>query len=202
MRHLDRCCLVVGLPGYGQRRQRGDDLSPPVLAATLLANLDALHLSPVVLVGHSSSCQIVAEAAAAGTHSVAGLVLIGPTTDPAARAWVRLTTRWLRTAGHERLRTVPSLIRQYARTGPVAMFRAMATCRRHDIAVAVAATSAPLLVLRGARDRIATAPWVRHVAACGEGHASTLPAGAHLVLMTHGSLVAAKVRKYLDHHAL
>jgi len=202
MRHLHRRCLVVGLPGFGQPAQRGDDLSPPVLAAALLANLDALHLPPVVLVGHSSSCQIVAEAAAAGSHRVAGLVLISPTTDPAARAWVLLTTRWLRTARHERPWTVPSLIRQYAKTGPVAMSRAMAACRRHDITVAVAATGAPLLVLRGARDRIATAPWVGHVAACGHGHASTVPAGAHLVLMTHGSLVATKVRRYLDHHAL
>ena len=202
MRHLDRRCLVVLVPGFGQPAQRGSDLSPPALAGRLVADLDALHLPPVVLVGHSSSCQIVAEAAAAAPGRVAGLVLIGPTTDPAACTWGRLVIRWLRTARHERPSMIPSLTRQYARTGLLAMFRAMDAARCHEITAAVAATASPVLVLRGTHDRIAMRPWVDHVARLAKGKARTLPAGGHMVVMTHGQLVAAAMQAHLLDHGM
>ena len=202
MRHVDRRCLVAPVPGFGQPARRDWDLSPPALAAGLLTDLNALRLPPAVLVGHSSSCQVVAEAAAAAPGRVAGLVLIGPTTDPAANTWGRLVIRWLRTARHERPSMIPSLTRQYARTGLVAMFRAMDAARCHEITAAVATASAPVLVLRGTHDRIATRPWVDEVARLGNGQARTLPAGAHMVVMTHGPLVAAAMRAHLRHHGL
>jgi len=171
------------------------------LAADLLATLDRLDLPPVVLVGHSASCQVVAEAAAAAPDRVVGLVLIGPTTDPAARTWWRLGMRWLRTAVHERPRLVPSLVRQYARTGMWSMFRAMDAARGHEITAALSTAGVPVLVLRGTHDRIATKPWVDRLATLGNGQATVLPAGAHMVVMAQGPLVAAAVRDHLARHS-
>src|SRR4051794_41597721 len=65
---------------------------PPVddLAVRLLA---ALGEGPVVLAGHSQSCQVVA--AAARDPRVRGVVLFGPTTDPRMRPLPVLAWRWV-----------------------------------------------------------------------------------------------------------
>ena len=195
MRCLDHPCLVVTLSGFGQRARLGSDLSPPALARRLVA--DRRMPRQGVLVGHSSSCQIVAEAAAIAPDRVAGLVLIGPTTDPTGRIWRRLATRWLATAVHEDPRMVPSLIRQYARTGLLSILRSMEAARRHDIDAALARAEVPLLVVRGRHDRIPPEPWVTHLAEVGGGHAETLPAGGHMIIWTHGRSVADAMRRQL-----
>ena len=69
---------VVRLPGMG--------LPGPVPSLETLADrlLDGAGEGPLVLVGHSQSCQVVA--VAARDPRVAGVVLLGPTTDPRLRS--------------------------------------------------------------------------------------------------------------------
>ena len=198
MRALNSRCLLSTVSGFGEPAPPGSDLSPPALATRLLADLARQRLRGVVLVGHSSSCQVVAEAAASAPDRVVGLVLIGPTTDPSARTWGRMAMRWLATAIHERPWMVPSLARQYARTGLVSMARSMDAARRHDISAALSAVNVPLLVLRGRHDRIARQPWIDHLAEVGRGDARTLPAGAHMIVWTHGTRVAEAMQQVLQ----
>src|SRR5690606_8308668 len=177
---------------------RSTDLDPCALAERLLARIDA-H-GPVVLVGHSASCQVVA--AAAARTRVAGLVLVGPTTDPRAVGWPTLAARWLRTAGHERPGQVPRLAHDYARTAPGAMLRGMAAARRHRIERALAGVDCPVLVVRGRHDRIAPADWTAALAAAApRGRAHTLPAGAHMVPITHPAAIAAVIAEFLGRTA-
>ena len=82
---------VALLPGFGERAPRAADLRPAALAEMLLDRWCPPD-GAVVLVGHSASCQIVAEAARRRPDRVAGLVLVGPTTDP-RRADVRESVR-------------------------------------------------------------------------------------------------------------
>src|SRR5829696_5114250 len=91
---------VVHLPGMGLR-----ETVPPleILADRLVA---ALGEGPVVLVGHSQSCQVVV-AAAQRSPRVVAVVLLGPTTDPRLRRPFVLARRWLATAVREPLRQVP-----------------------------------------------------------------------------------------------
>src|SRR3712207_2734699 len=69
--------VVVRLPGMG--------LPGPVPPLEVLAGLllDELWERPVVLAGHSQSCQVVA--VAARDPRVRAVVLFGPTTDPRLR---------------------------------------------------------------------------------------------------------------------
>lgn len=57
----------------------------------------------MVLLGGSFGCQVVVDAVVRRPCRNAGLVLVGPVVDPAARGFVRQLLRWLRNAPHERL---------------------------------------------------------------------------------------------------
>jgi pimeloyl-ACP methyl ester carboxylesterase len=124
---------VVELPGFGLPAPRGTELGPDDLARLLLTRLDESGVARAVLLGHSASCQIVVQAAVRDPHRVTALVLVGPTTDPRARSWLGLAGRWLRTAAWERPGQAPRLVRDYRRTGLIAMGRGMNAARRDRI---------------------------------------------------------------------
>jgi pimeloyl-ACP methyl ester carboxylesterase len=192
--------LVARLPGYGERPTRNDDLRPSSLGARVAEEWLADRSGPIVVMGHSASCQIVAHAAALAGDRVAALVLVGPTTDPRAGSWVRIAERWLRTAVHERPEQLPLLARTYARTGPVWMLRAMDAARREDVRDRLRDVGCPVLVVRGHHDRICPEDWARELVALSPpaSRAVTLDRGAHMVPLTHGDMLAAVVRGALD----
>lgn len=186
------------LPGYGESARRDKDLHPRSLAKELITDLPE-ELTSMVVLGHSASCQIAAHVAAMAPSRVAGLILVGPTTDPRGATWSRLVCRWLATAQHETPRQVPILVRQYRRTTLRAMLRAMEVARGDAIEDPLSHTTAPILVVRGRHDRICPESWGAAVVGCG-GPGSrlvTLEAGGHMVPLTHGHLVAAAVVDFL-----
>ena len=188
---------VVLLPAFGHRAPRMKDVAPESLADLLLADLPT-HI-PVVLIGHSASCQIVAEVALREPDRVAGLVLVGPTTDPRAATWPGLVRRWLRTAAHEHSSQIPLLVRAYARTGLVSMARGMDAARRHRLDRTLAGVTCPVLVVRGRADAICPADWAAALAAAApQGSVETLPAGAHMVPVTHPEALAARIAAFVD----
>lgn len=148
----------------------------------------------MVLLGHSASGQIVVEAAVRAPERAAGLVLVGPTMDPRAAGCAALAARWARTAGWERPGQLSTLLRDYRRTGPVSMARALDGARRHRVDRVLRRVRCPVLVVRGRRDRIAPADWTRALADLApDGRTVTLDGGAHMVPITHPHLLAAAV---------
>jgi pimeloyl-ACP methyl ester carboxylesterase len=201
-RTLDRLpavpSAVVELPGYGLPPAPGASLCPGDLARLLLARLDELAVDRAVLFGHSASCQLVAQAAASAPERVAALVLVGPTTDPRGASWPGLVGRWLGTAAAERPWQVPQLVRDYHRTTLRGMARGMDAARRHRIDHALVAVGCPVLVVRGRHDRIAPRDWTEALAALApRGRAVTLPAGAHMVPLTHPAALAALIGSFV-----
>jgi pimeloyl-ACP methyl ester carboxylesterase len=177
---------VVLLPGMG--------LSEPVpsldaLAARLLAELGE---GPVVLTGHSQSSQVVA--VAASDPRVVAVVLLGPTTDPRLRSGAGLVRQWLRTAVHEPLRAVPSILAQWWRTGPRSMFALWRTAAPDRIERRLARVQVPVVVVRGTRDRLCPHDWaVRVAAAAPRGRFVELAGAAHLTPQTHPEKVCAVI---------
>jgi pimeloyl-ACP methyl ester carboxylesterase len=96
---------------------------------------------------------------------------------------------------------VPALVKQYHRTGLASMRRAMESARHDRIDVTLAATSCPVLVVRGLHDRICPASWSEEVAGartagvCSD--AVTLSRGGHMVPLTRGRLVADEILEFL-----
>jgi pimeloyl-ACP methyl ester carboxylesterase len=191
-RHLDTQYDVVTLPGYGEPAARGDDLHTSALAERLVVRIKE---SPVVLVGHSASCQIVVAAAIAHPELARALVLVAPSGDVTASSWSTLAARWVRSAVWEDPRLVPTLSRQYFRTGFPSMARAMEAARHYDLAAAIQTLSTPTVVVRSKHDRIAPPQWVQQVADRAHGEAWTLPTGSHMAVLTNGRELAAFIQR-------
>ena len=192
---------AVALPAHGLPARHGEPLDPATSARRLLARLDELGADRVALLGHSASCQVVAEAARREPERVTALVLVGPTTDPRAPTWPRLAARWLATAAHERVGQIPLLVRDYAQSGLVTFARAMDAARRHPLAPTLAALDHPVLLVRGQHDRIAPRDWLDDLAARRPGiEAVNLPAGGHMVPITHPHDLATAVAPFLARH--
>jgi pimeloyl-ACP methyl ester carboxylesterase len=178
---------VVLLPGMG--------LAEPVPPLEELADrlLGALGAGPVVLVGHSQSCQVAALAAARDPRVVA-IVLLGPTTDPRLRSPGGLVGRWLGTALVEPWWQVPLILAQWWRTGPRAMAALWRVAAPDDTDGRLRAVAVPVTVVRGTRDRLCGAEWAaRLVDAAPKGRLVEIPGAAHLTPMTHPDAVAAVV---------
>lgn len=190
---LDGPGLVVPLPSMGIGAPRGTDLSVEAHAERVLRVLPSGR--PVVLLGHSASCPVVVEVAR--RTAVAGLVLVGPVTDPRAATWPRMLAQWLRTASHELAGEVPVLVPQYTRTGAPSMLRGMDAVRRYRTDQALAGTDAPLEVVRGELDRIAPLDWCTRLAAGPGDLVTTVPGAGHMVPLTHPAAVRTAVQRVL-----
>jgi pimeloyl-ACP methyl ester carboxylesterase len=169
---------VVRLPGLGRRAPvPGLDQ----LAAELAARLGE---GPVVLVGHSQGCQVVV-AVAAGDPRVAGVLLLGPTTDPRMRRLPVLAARWVRTAVREPVWQLPLVLAQWLRVGPRAMAAVWRATAPDRIDVRLAGVSVPVLVVRGTRDALCPHDWAVHLAAAApRGRLVELPGAAHMTVQT------------------
>jgi pimeloyl-ACP methyl ester carboxylesterase len=180
---------VVPLPGMGLR-----ETVPPleILADRLVA---ALGEGPVVLVGHSQSCQVVAVAAERDPR-VAAVVLLGPTTDPRMRRLPVLARRWLATSVLEPVRQVPLVLAQWARTGPRAMVSLWRMASPDRIDRRVATLAMPVVVVRGTRDALCPHDWAAALAtAAPDGRLVEIPGAVHMTVQTHPDEVAAILRE-------
>jgi pimeloyl-ACP methyl ester carboxylesterase len=178
---------VVLLPGMGLADR------VPTLGDLAGRLLDRAGEGPVVLVGHSQSCQVVALAAV--DPRVRAAVLLGPTTDPRLRSAAGLVGRWLRTALAEPWWQLPLVVAQWWRTGPRAMRALWRVAAPDPIAERLRAVSVPVTVVRGSRDRLCDGDWARSVAAAApDGRLVELPGAAHMTPQTHPDEVAELLR--------
>jgi pimeloyl-ACP methyl ester carboxylesterase len=178
---------VVPLPGMGLR---GPVPTVDELAGRLRAELGP---GPVVLVGHSQSCQVVV--AAAGDPRVAAVVLLGPTTDPRLRSVRGLVARWLATAWAEPWAQVPLVLAQWLATGPRAMVALWRRAAPDPVAARLRDVAVPVTVVRGTRDRLCSRPFAAaRAAAAPHGALVELPGAVHMTVQTHAEEVAALLR--------
>jgi pimeloyl-ACP methyl ester carboxylesterase len=184
----DLPATVVRLPGMGRR-------APVPTVDALAADVRArLGDGPVVLVGHSQSCQVVAAVAERDARVVA-VVLLGPTTDPRLRRPGGLVTAWLRTAVREPVPQMPRIVAQWLRTGPAAMRALWRRAAPDRIELRLPGVAVPVTVVRGTRDALCSAPWAAALAvAAPHGRLVELPGAAHMTPQTHPAAVVAVLR--------
>jgi pimeloyl-ACP methyl ester carboxylesterase len=150
---------VIDLPGFGLSGDPGRVLDVAEHADHLADWLEMAGLPPVVVLGNSFGCQVAVELAVRHPDRVAGLVLVGPTIDPAARTTIRQILRWLRDTAREDPLQLPILLRDVRDAGPHRVAGTLARALRDPIEYKLPLVRVPALVTRGSREPIVPAAW-------------------------------------------
>jgi pimeloyl-ACP methyl ester carboxylesterase len=161
-RHL---VLAPDLPGFGWTQSAQPPLDVPGQAAALAAIMDAAGVGRAVLVGSSLGAQVVAQLAADHPDRALGIVLVGPTFDPAERSLPRQAAR----AVGGLLREWPSVwlehLRDLVLAGPSRIAASFRLGWAHSIEAVLPGVRAPAVVVRGGRDPLVSREWAREAAA-------------------------------------
>ncbi len=150
---------TIDLPGFGASRGPGPPLGLRALADAVAEWLTAVDLDQVVLLGGSLGCQVAVDTAVRHPDRIAGLVLVGPTVDAAARGFLRQLLRWGRNAPHERLSMAPLNLADYWDAGAGRVISAFSESLRDRIEDKLSYVHVPALVVRGAKDVLVPQEW-------------------------------------------
>lgn len=194
--------LAPDLPGFGESAKPRRVLGVGELADALAGWTSAAELPPAVLVGNSFGCQVAVRCAVRHPRRVAGVVLVGPTIDPAApEAW-RQIGRWLANAALE----PPSLWRVVAGDALASGLVRTAGTFRHALRDPVerwlVEVEVPALVIRGARDRIAPQRWVEEATALlRDASLVVVPGAPHAVNWSAPEALARAITPFVEARA-
>ena len=195
----DRAVLVPDLPGCGLSDPPRQPPTLATLADAVVACAVAAGHDRVALVGNSFGAQVVVEAARRHPARVERVALLGPTVDPAARSLPAQVARWLRNGPDEHLSVLPVMARDLVDVGLRGAVRLLRVMLADAVEARLPAVTCPALVLRGGRDRVAPAAWVREAAArLPRGRLAVVPGYAHMAHYSGAVAVAACLRPFLD----
>lgn len=174
--------LLPTMPGWrGSERPRRPP-SVTELADVLAGWLRDEQIEPAIVVGNSFGCQVVAELAARSPDTVRGIVLAGPTVEPAARSFPRMIGRLVADTVREPIGLAGVIVVDYTAFGPrnaVGFGRHALQHRLEDTLVRV---DVPCLVVRGSRDAMVSDSWAQRCAALAPaGRLAVIDGAAHAV---------------------
>jgi pimeloyl-ACP methyl ester carboxylesterase len=158
--------------------------------------VDRAGLARPLVVGHSMGTQVATELALAHPEHVGALVLVGPVADPSAPTAVGHALRLARDTVAEPPRLAAIVLREYVRSGVRSYAQTLPHMLGYPLHQRVAGVRAPVAVVRGSRDPIASREFVEllaRTAPCGE--ALEVPGDRHLAMASHPHAVAAVCRR-------
>ncbi len=189
---------AVDLPGFGLGGDPGRVLDVTEHADHLAAWLEVAGLPPVVVLGNSFGCQVAVELAVRHPDRVRGLVLVGPTTDPAARTAPRQILRWLRDTAREDPLQLPILLRDVRDAGLRRVVGTLGHALRDRIEDKLPRVKVPVLVTRGSSEPIVPSAWAQTATRlCPLGELAVVP-GPHNANYGAADHLGELVRVFLD----
>jgi pimeloyl-ACP methyl ester carboxylesterase len=184
---------LLDLPGWHRGRARS---CPPTLTAVAQATAGWLEVTDrreVILVGHSTGAQAVLRAAHQAHRRVAGMVLAGPSFEPAARSWPALARPALALPLREPAGAAQVAAPSYARSGGLQLARFIGSALHDAPEQRLRDLQVPVLVLAAARDPFCPPTWARHLAAIADAPCHIL-GGAHMAFYSHPDVADHLVR--------
>ncbi|MCM4081006.1 alpha/beta fold hydrolase [Paractinoplanes hotanensis] len=192
---------VPDLAGFGLSGKPATVLNVGEHAEAVAGLMDTLGIDRAAVLGNSFGCQVAAELAVRRPDLVGALILVGPTTDPAAATVWGQTRRLLRDLIHEDVRQAPILARDIREAGARRILTTLGYAVADDIYGKLPAIQAPALLLRGSRDPIAPQSWLERMAErLARVSVVTIDGAAHNVVTTAGAETAAAVRGFVESH--
>jgi len=194
----NRRVYLPDLAGFGLSGKPADVVDVGGHARILAQWLDTAGIGPVALLGNSFGCQVAVELASRRPDLVAALILVGPSTDPAAASVAGQLRRWLLDLAFEDPRQVPVLAADLRDAGVRRVTATLRLAVRDRITAKLATIQIPTLLARGSHDRIAPQPWLDHLATLvPDAEMLVLHGAAHNAVTTAGPALAAAVDRFL-----
>ena len=185
----------IDLPGFGSTPRPESTLTVADHATYILGALEQLGVLEFVLVGHSMGSQFAIEAALQQPGRVSRLVLMGPVVDAKRRTVMQQALALGRDSMFFESPTSNALVfTDYFRCGPLWYLKTLRVMMGYPTEKKIRGVSAPVLVLRGANDPVATADWCRRLAAhAGEGQMLEIEGTGHVVQHNRSAEVAGAI---------
>ena len=189
---------VPDLPGFGDSDKPAKVFDVPELADWLAAWMPAIGLDRAALLGNSFGCQVIADLASRYPDRVEAGILQGPTTPPNERSWIWQFIRWRQNQRYNPSSLGSVTNDDYKKCGLRRMYRSFLSQLTDRIEDKAPRIQAPVLVVRGANDPIATQPWCEQIAGlCPRGKLVLIPEVAHTLCYTAPVQLAAVSRSFL-----
>lgn len=189
--------ISVDLPGFGGLPKPPHDLGIEEMADALGVLLDSIGTGKVVLVGQSMGTQWVTELAARRPDLARAVVLIGPVADERRRTVVQHAGMLALDMLGEPPGANALVLGDYLWCGPVWYLAQLRHMLRYPIEERIARVAAPVLIVRGARDPIASLAWCRRLRSAARGAALVeVPRRVHNVQHTAPGAVASAIRSF------
>lgn len=189
----------LDLPGFGGTPKPGRQLSAADYGAFIADALAARGITSYILVGHSMGVQFAIEAALYAPDRAAQLVLMGPVVDSRHKN-VRRQSLALFLDGllAESLSSNWVVFTDYLRCGPRWYLTELPIMMAYPTLTRLAAVDVPVLVLRGARDRVAGPDWSRRLSrAVPQGRFAEIPGAGHVAQHLRPEAVAQAIRSFV-----
>ena len=191
--------FVPDLPGFGKSDKPARALNVSELADALDAWMEAAGIERAVLVGNSLGCQVIAEMAARSPDRVAGVVLTGPTVDPAGRTLYEQFKRLLVDATRERFSLIFVWLRSLFEAGLSRGWQTARHALEDRIEEHLPRVHVPALVVCGERDPVAPRAWAEQVARLlPRGRMVVIPGGPHALNYSAPDELVVLIREFVE----
>lgn len=188
--------FALDLPGFGRSPRPTEPVSIAELARVVADVITANGLVLPVVVGHSMGAQIVTELAASHPGLVRQAVLLGPVANADERSSWWHAARLLQNSAHETARVDALLAGDYARCGPRWYAAMLPHLLGYRIEERLTAVTDPVVIIRGAKDRIVPQDWTRLLTSVApQARMHEITGAAHAVMYTHPAKVAAQCHR-------
>jgi pimeloyl-ACP methyl ester carboxylesterase len=185
----------IDLPGFGDTPRPEHTLTVADHGTYILGALEQLGVLDFVLVGHSMGTQFAIEAALQQPGRISQLVLMGPVVDTKRRTVVQQALALGQDSLlYESLSSNALVFTDYFRCGPTWYLKTLRVMMGYPTEEKIAGVSAPVLVVRGANDPVASADWCRRLAAhADQGQLLEIPGTGHVVQHNRSGEVAGAI---------
>jgi pimeloyl-ACP methyl ester carboxylesterase len=190
---------VIDLPGFG-RTSTDRVWSTAEVAEAVATAMERRSFRAVTVVGHSWGCHVAAVLAAARPELVSRLVMLSPGFDGGRGGPLGLVARLAADAPMERPSLLGGAFIDYMHAGPRRVIGTLVEASSLRLGDIVGEIAAPIMIVRGSRDPLATTTWVTSLAAAARTPATVavIPRAAHGLGHDAPRAVARAIEAFLD----
>jgi pimeloyl-ACP methyl ester carboxylesterase len=188
----------IDLPGFGATPRPARTLTVADHASYILGAMEQLGVLEFVIVGHSMGSQFALEAALQQPGRISHAVLMGPVVDSKRRTLAQQALSLGRDClFYESPSSNALVFTDYLRCGPGWYLKTVRVMMDYPTEQKITGATAPVLVLRGANDPVATTDWCRRLAELApSGRMLEIQGTGHVVQHNRATEVAEAIRAF------